>query len=287
MAGGCGRGRLGKLARAGPRPTCRSTRPCLRSQWRRSPRCWRSSPVPRPRRSRWPRPVRRLEQDVERVAAVADALGGSAGRIRVDANGGWSVDEARDALPRLVSAAGRGPVRVRRAALSQSGRARRAAVSLARDGHDIRVAADESVRKAEDPLRVAVAGAADVVVIKVAPLGGVGPALEVARELGATARAAGRRLLGPGLGGRASAPGWRWPRPCRTCRSRAAWRRPDCSPLVLAVPRCARATERSPYAGRSRRTVGWPTSPLRPERESWWRDRLGRCHAVLAAGGAA
>ena len=46
------------------------------------------------------------------------------------------------------------------------------------------VAADESVRKAEDPLRVALAGAADVVVLKVAPLRGVGPALEVAAACG-------------------------------------------------------------------------------------------------------
>jgi len=46
------------------------------------------------------------------------------------------------------------------------------------------VAADESVRKAEDPLRVALAGAADVVVLKVAPLRGAAPALEVAAACG-------------------------------------------------------------------------------------------------------
>jgi len=46
------------------------------------------------------------------------------------------------------------------------------------------VAADESVRKAEDPLRVALAGAADVVVLKVAPLRGVAPALAVAAACG-------------------------------------------------------------------------------------------------------
>ena len=46
------------------------------------------------------------------------------------------------------------------------------------------VAADESVRKAEDPLRVARLGAADVLVLKVAPLGGVAPALAVAQECG-------------------------------------------------------------------------------------------------------
>ena len=46
------------------------------------------------------------------------------------------------------------------------------------------IAADESVRKAEDPLAVARAGAADLIVVKVAPLGGVRRALEIVREAG-------------------------------------------------------------------------------------------------------
>jgi O-succinylbenzoate synthase len=49
---------------------------------------------------------------------------------------------------------------------------------------DVPIAADESIRKAEDPLKVAVAGAADIAVIKVAPLGGVRKALEVAEACG-------------------------------------------------------------------------------------------------------
>ncbi|TVT59069.1 O-succinylbenzoate synthase, partial [Amycolatopsis rhizosphaerae] len=48
----------------------------------------------------------------------------------------------------------------------------------------VRIAADESIRRAEDPLRVAVAGAADIAVLKVAPLGGVRRALEVAEACG-------------------------------------------------------------------------------------------------------
>jgi O-succinylbenzoate synthase len=46
------------------------------------------------------------------------------------------------------------------------------------------VAADESIRKAEDPLRVRAAGAADIVMLKVQPLGGVRAALEVAEACG-------------------------------------------------------------------------------------------------------
>src|SRR5947208_8511762 len=48
----------------------------------------------------------------------------------------------------------------------------------------VRIAADESIRRAEDPLKVAVAGAADVAVLKVAPLGGVRRALAVAEACG-------------------------------------------------------------------------------------------------------
>src|SRR6185436_3861570 len=48
----------------------------------------------------------------------------------------------------------------------------------------IPIAADESVRKAEDPLAVARAGAADLLVIKAQPLGGVRRALEIVAEAG-------------------------------------------------------------------------------------------------------
>jgi o-succinylbenzoate synthase len=49
---------------------------------------------------------------------------------------------------------------------------------------DVRIAADESIRRAEDPLRVAVAEAADIAVLKCAPLGGVRRALAVAEACG-------------------------------------------------------------------------------------------------------
>ena len=46
------------------------------------------------------------------------------------------------------------------------------------------IAADESVRKESDPLRVARAGAADLLVVKVAPLGGVRRALDIVAQAG-------------------------------------------------------------------------------------------------------
>jgi O-succinylbenzoate synthase len=45
------------------------------------------------------------------------------------------------------------------------------------------VAADESIRKAEDPLAVVRAGAADIAVLKVAPLGGVSALLDIAGQI--------------------------------------------------------------------------------------------------------
>lgn len=117
-----------------------------------------------------------LAADLERVAAVRDALG-PAGRVRVDANAAWSVDEAVAAIRELDRAAG---------GLEYVEQPCRSVPELAevRRKVDVRIAADESIRRAGDPLRVAVAEAADVAVIKVAPLGGVRRALAVAEACG-------------------------------------------------------------------------------------------------------
>jgi len=113
-------------------------------------------------------------EDIERVAAVRDALGPD-GRIRVDANGGWDVPAAT----RMLRALGRYSLEYAEqpcATLEELAELRRFI--------DIPVAADESIRKAEDPLRVRAAGAADIVMVKVQPLGGVRPALAVAEACG-------------------------------------------------------------------------------------------------------
>ena len=120
-----------------------------------------------------------LADDVDRVAAVREALG-VRGKLRVDANGAWSLTDAGRALTALA------PFDLEYAEQPCASIDDLAAlrVALARAGVDVLVAADESVRKAEDPLRVALAGAADVVVLKVAPLRGVRPALEIAQACG-------------------------------------------------------------------------------------------------------
>lgn len=121
----------------------------------------------------------RVEDDLDRVAAVRDVMG-PAGRIRVDANGGWSVREATDALSRLAAYG----LEYAEQPCAEVSELRELRLSLARHGIDVLVAADESIRKAEDPVRVAREEAADLVVVKVAPLGGVSRALEVVAECG-------------------------------------------------------------------------------------------------------
>ena len=117
--------------------------------------------------------------DLARVAEVRNLLGPT-GRIRVDANGGWSVQEAAASLERLA-AYGLEYAEQPCATVEELVELR---ILLAHKQVDVRIAADESIRKAEDPLRVARLGAADIAVIKVAPLGGVRAALAVAQECG-------------------------------------------------------------------------------------------------------
>ncbi|MCB0915094.1 MAG: o-succinylbenzoate synthase [Actinobacteria bacterium] len=111
-----------------------------------------------------------LDADADRLAAVRESFG--AGAIRVDANGGWNVEEAVAAIRRLDRVAG-GLQYVEQPCANLEDLARvRAQVSVP-------VAADESIRRAADPVRAVEAGAADVLVLKSAPLGGVRSALRI------------------------------------------------------------------------------------------------------------
>ncbi|WP_396134708.1 o-succinylbenzoate synthase [Cellulomonas sp. ATA003] len=114
--------------------------------------------------------------EIARLEAVRDALGPD-GAIRVDANAAWDVDTAVTRLRLLDRAAGG----LEYAEQPVPGVADLAA--LRRATH-VPIAADESIRRAEDPLAVARAEAADVVVLKVQPLGGVRACLRLAEQVG-------------------------------------------------------------------------------------------------------
>ncbi|WP_029149534.1 o-succinylbenzoate synthase [Microbacterium indicum] len=118
-----------------------------------------------------------LDDDVARVAAAREAMG-SAGRVRIDANMGWNVDEAERALHALAEfdiEYAEQPC----ATVEELAEIRR----RVRDW-GIPIAADESVRKAADPLAVARAEAADVLIVKAQPLGGVRRALDIVERAG-------------------------------------------------------------------------------------------------------
>lgn len=117
-----------------------------------------------------------LAADQERLEAVRDAVGHS-GQVRIDVNGAWDLETARTVLPLMDAAAG-GLEYVEQPCSDVEDLA-----ALRRDV-DVRVAADESIRLSADPLRVVRRMAADIAVLKVAPLGGIHRSLDLAERLG-------------------------------------------------------------------------------------------------------
>jgi O-succinylbenzoate synthase len=116
-------------------------------------------------------PGQSLADDVLRVNAVRALVP----TVRVDANGGWSIDEGVVAAQALTAD---GPLEYMEqpcATVPELAELRRRI--------DVPVAADESIRKADDPLRVVREGAADIAVLKVAPLGGVQKLLDIATQI--------------------------------------------------------------------------------------------------------
>ncbi|MDX2968678.1 o-succinylbenzoate synthase [Kribbella solani] len=118
-------------------------------------------------------PGQTLADDLARVEAVRDAIG--TGRVRIDANGAWSVDQAVYNLKQL-----------QRFDLEYVEQPSATVEELAevRRRTDVLVAADESIRRTEDPLRVRELEAADIAVLKVQPIGGVRACLEIAERIG-------------------------------------------------------------------------------------------------------
>ena len=116
-------------------------------------------------------PGQSLAHDVARVNAVRALVP----TVRVDANGGWSVTEAVEAATALTAD---GPLEYLEqpcATVPELAELRRRV--------DVPIAADESIRKADDPLHVVRSGAADIAVLKVAPLGGVHKLLDIAAQI--------------------------------------------------------------------------------------------------------
>jgi O-succinylbenzoate synthase len=121
-------------------------------------------------------PGQSIEDDLARVAEVRRLYPDA--RIRLDANGGYEVEQAVT-LGNALAESG-APIDYLEQPVKTIGELAEVRLKLKHLG--ILVAADESVRKVSDPLAVAHAGAADILVIKAAPLGGISRALSVIRE---------------------------------------------------------------------------------------------------------
>ncbi|MDO5052348.1 MAG: o-succinylbenzoate synthase [Pseudoclavibacter sp.] len=218
-----------------------------------------------------------LDEDLARLAAVRRAA--PEARLRVDANAAWDEERAERALTAFA------PFGLEYAEQPVAGVAAMARLrARLRDrGVGVPIAADESVRRARDPLAVARAGAADVLVVKVQPLGGVRRALELVREAGlpATVSSALDTSVGIAAGAQLAAHiareldggVQRYDAGLGTASLLAADvavrpLRPQDGELPLeAVEVDEQALRRS-------------AAP--PERAAWWQRRLARCHALLA-----
>lgn len=217
-----------------------------------------------------------LADDVARVTEVRRVLGPDA-RVRVDANGAWSVDDALEALtalaPLALEYAEQPCARVEELAELR--------VRLARAGVDVPIAADESIRRAEDPLRVAREHAADLVVVKVAPLGGLARALEIVADCGlpAVVSSALDTSVGLAAGVRLAAALPRLDHDCGL--GTAALLAADVVPDPLVPHAGGITTDRADAARESVDAASLTAYRSGAERETWWRDRLARAHALL------
>lgn len=212
-----------------------------------------------------------LSDDLARVAAVRRALPEAA--IRVDANGGWDVEEAVEAL-RVLAPYGLEYAEQPVPTIDGLAEVRRRVSSRATP---VRIAADESVRKEDDPLRVARAGAADLIVVKVAPLGGVRRALAIVEQSGLPAVVSSALDTSVGIRGglalAAALPALPYACGLGTVSLFASDITAD--PLV-ADDGAIRLRDVSADAGLLEQFAA------SGERRDWWLDRLRRVHAVLA-----
>ena len=223
-------------------------------------------------------PGQSLDDDVARVAAARAVVPS----VRIDANGGWSVREAVTAIAAIGEVEYvEQPCRT----VDELARVRRCV--------DVPIAADESIRKAGDPLRGVAADAADIAIVKVAPLGGMRAVLALAERIGlpVVVSSALDSAVGMAAGVAAAAA---LPELGLACGlGTGSLFTVDVAPSFVPVegsvtPRWFGATGSVTGASGATGdiTAGGVEIPgmLRVDasRERWWRARLARCHSLLA-----
>jgi O-succinylbenzoate synthase len=141
---------------------------------------------------------------------------------------------------------------------------------------EVPIAADESIRKADDPLRVVRERAADVAVLKVAPLGGVVRMLEIAGQIDIpiVVSSALDSAVGIGRGLLAAAALPDLPYACGLGTgglfvddiAEPAVPIDGFLPVTAAVPDPARLAALA----------------AAPDRRQWWIDRIRACHPLMS-----
>jgi O-succinylbenzoate synthase len=226
-----------------------------------------------------------LADDLARVATVRAALSEAGVReplIRLDANGAWTVPEARRAARMFAAEFGE--------VLDYFEQPCRTTTELAElryrlvdDEVEVRIAVDEGLRRARDlyadDLAASLRAAGDVLIVKVAPVGGVARALGLIGEIGLPVVVSGEMNTSVGL--------------CAGLALAAAV--PDLAGacglgtgLLLADDVCAgtlvprdgemAVTRRLP----DEQALGRAADALGAEGVMWWRERLARCARLLS-----
>lgn len=215
-----------------------------------------------------------LADDLARVAAVRELVT----RVRVDANGNWTPDQALHALTALRA---QGPMEYAEQPCASVAELVQVRARLAANGVQVLIAADESIRRSGDPLRVARAGAADLAVLKVPPLGGMRRVLALAQALhrdhglAVVVSSALDSAVGISAGLAAAAALPVLDHACGLATGGLF------TEDVAALPTVAgRLRVGAVIPGPDRLAA----LALPADRQRWWQQRLSRCHGLLAAG---
>lgn len=118
----------------------------------------------------------KIGDDIARIQRVRELYPET--KVRLDANGGFEIEQAVDLVNQLQSLG----INIEYFEQPVASIAEMAELRLQLSRLGVLIAADESVRKVSDPLAVAQANAADILVLKAAPLGGISRALSIAAE---------------------------------------------------------------------------------------------------------
>jgi O-succinylbenzoate synthase len=116
-----------------------------------------------------------LGEDIVRLAQIR-SLGRDI-KIRIDVNGLWSVQDALTNLYAFYEEVGPFEYVEQPCATLEELRELKASIHI-----PLKIAVDEAIRKAKDPFAIDLSGAADLVMLKVQPLGGIARAHQLAEH---------------------------------------------------------------------------------------------------------